>query len=134
MVVSSKNATIQISFLGYKKKVVQLGGQFKVRYYFGIWSNSIGWNVVTAEKMSNDGVVSVRDRSTAVSRIELKGMEEMMTTSVEEMLQGRMGNVDITAVSGDPGAGLNIRIRGTATLNAKNDPMILVNGYHTTHP
>jgi len=51
-----------------------------------------------------------------------------MSTTVEDMLQGRIGNVDISSVSGDPGAGLNIRIRGTASLNARNQPLIVVNG------
>ena len=44
------------------------------------------------------------------------------------MLQGRLGGVDISTVSGDPGAGLSIRIRGTASLNSKNTPLIVING------
>jgi TonB-dependent SusC/RagA subfamily outer membrane receptor len=44
------------------------------------------------------------------------------------MLQGRLGNVDISSFSGDPGSGLNIRIRGTASLNARNQPLIVING------
>ncbi len=128
MVVSSENATIQISYLGYKSKTIKLNGQKRLDVPLKSEATSLEEVVVTAQKISNDGVLAVRDRGTAVSRVELKDMEEIMTTSVEEMLQGRMGNVDITAISGDPGAGLNIRIRGTATLNAKNDPMILVNG------
>jgi TonB-dependent SusC/RagA subfamily outer membrane receptor len=58
----------------------------------------------------------------------MKDMKSLMSTSVEDLLQGRLGNVDISSVSGDPGAGLNIRIRGTATLNARNTPLIVING------
>src|SRR5690606_1675924 len=89
---------------------------------------AVGDVVVTGAKMGNDGMTSVRDRATAVTRLELKGMESVMSTSVEDMLQGRLGNVDISSVSGDPGAGLNIRIRGTASLNARNQPLIVING------
>ncbi|HEY3371228.1 MAG TPA: SusC/RagA family TonB-linked outer membrane protein, partial [Prolixibacteraceae bacterium] len=65
---------------------------------------------------------------TSVARIDMKDMTALMSTSVEDLLQGRMGNVDISSISGDPGAGLNIRIRGTATLNARNNPLIVING------
>jgi TonB-dependent SusC/RagA subfamily outer membrane receptor len=50
------------------------------------------------------------------------------TTTVEEMLQGRTGGVDISSVSGDPGEDLNIRISDTLSLNANNFPLIIVNG------
>jgi hypothetical protein len=60
--------------------------------------------------------------------MEFKEMKAVMTTTVEEMLQGRMGNVDITAMSGDPGAGINIKIRGSSSLNSRNNPLIVVNG------
>ncbi|NJK84641.1 MAG: TonB-dependent receptor [Bacteroidales bacterium] len=73
-------------------------------------------------------MVAIRDRAASIARLEMKDMEASMTTTVEEMLQGRLGNVDITAFSGDPGAGLNIKIRGTATLSAKNSPLIVING------
>ena len=84
--------------------------------------------VIVGEKMGNDGITSVRDRATSVARIEMDGLQSVMSTPVEDMLQGRIGNVDISSVSGDPGAGLNIRIRGTASLNARNQPLIVING------
>ena len=88
----------------------------------------MGAVTIVGEKMGNDGVIPIRDRAVPVGRIEFDNLSSSMTTSVEEMLQGRLGNVDITAISGDPGAGLNIRIRGTATLNARNSPLIVING------
>lgn len=128
MSVTSIEAKIQVSFIGYTKKVLTVGS--KKNFNIVLDSESLGLEeiVIRGEKMGNDGVIKVRDRATAVSRIELQDMESVQTTSVEEMLQGRISNVDIVAVSGDPGAGLNIRIRGTATLNANNEPLIVVNG------
>jgi len=43
-------------------------------------------------------------------------------------LQGRLSGVDIVANSGEPGAGLSIRIRGTSSLNASSEPLIVING------
>jgi TonB-linked SusC/RagA family outer membrane protein len=120
--------SVQISFIGYKKFVFSIDNRNTINVSLELESTSLEAVKITASKVSNDGVTQVRDRTTAVARIELKEMKSVMSTTVEEMLQGRMGNVDITSVSGDPGAGLNIRIRGTASLNAKNNPLIVVNG------
>jgi len=119
---------VQVSFIGYKKQSFAIDGRTTIDIKLETESIAVGDVVVTGNKMGNDGTTQVRDRATAVTRLELKGMETVMSTSVEDMLQGRLGNVDISSVSGDPGAGLNIRIRGTASLNARNKPLIVING------
>ena len=128
LAVSNRDATVQVSYLGYTTQVFELAGRNKLNVDLVEESIKMQEVVVTADKLGNDGIISVRDRATAVSRLEMKEMNELMTSSVEEMLQGRLGGVDIAAISGDPGAGVNIRIRGTASLNARNEPLILVNG------
>ncbi len=126
--ISDVNNEVQVSFIGYKKHTFLVGNRTQINIELETESIAFDDIVVTAAKMSHDGITSVRDRATAVTRLELKGLESVMSTSVEDMLQGRLGNVDISSVSGDPGAGLNIRIRGTASLNARNQPLIVVNG------
>ncbi|MEN8155842.1 MAG: SusC/RagA family TonB-linked outer membrane protein [Bacteroidota bacterium] len=126
--VSSSSATVMFVYIGYEKQRIQLSGQKTVNVKLKSQSTRFEEVVVVGEKMGHDGVVAVRDRATAVSRIELDELKTQLTPTVEELLQGRITNMDITATSGDPGAGLNIRIRGTATLNARNDPLIVVNG------
>jgi len=128
IMVSSPNAVVQVSYLGYASQIFELNGKSRLNVTLEETSALLEAVVITAEKIGNDGIIAVRDRATAVSRLEMKEMGELMTTTVEDMLMGRIGNVDISAISGDPGAGLNIRIRGTATLNARNNPLILVNG------
>lgn len=125
--VSSKDATVQVSSLGYKKQLFELAGRNKLEVVLEDESIKMDEVVVTAKKIGNDGV-AIRDRATAITRLEMVEMNELMTSTVEEMIQGRLGGVDIAAISGDPGAGVNIRIRGTASLNARNQPLILVNG------
>jgi TonB-linked SusC/RagA family outer membrane protein len=126
--VSSTEAKIQISFIGYKIQVINVGN--KSRFEIELEEESTGLDevIVRGEKMGNDGVIAIRDRATSIARLEFQDLKVSQTTTVEEMLQGRISNVDITSVSGDPGAGLNIRIRGTASLNANNEPLIVVNG------
>jgi TonB-linked SusC/RagA family outer membrane protein len=80
--------------------------------------------------------VAERNSTLAYSKISAKEMEEMQATSIDQALQGRMAGVDIAANSGDPGAGMQIRIRGTSSINSSNDPLIVVDGmpYETEVP
>jgi TonB-linked SusC/RagA family outer membrane protein len=126
--VSDLKNNIQVSMIGYKKQTFLANGRTRINVVLEFESSTFDEVVVTASKIGNDGLTSVRDRATAVQRLEMGELKSVMSTSVEDMLQGRLGNVDISSFSGDPGSGLNIRIRGTATLNAKNQPLIVING------
>lgn len=126
--VTNVNNPIQVSFISYKKQTFMVEGRTEIDCYLEPESLEMEEVVVVGAKMGNDGLTAVRDRATAVARIELDDLKSVMSTTVEDMLQGRIGNVDISSVSGDPGAGLNIRIRGTASLNARNQPLIVING------
>ena len=126
--VSDVKNPIQVSFIGYKKQTLMVEGRSQIDINLDPETIDMQEVVVVGAKVGNDGYTNVRDRATSVVRMELKDMKFVMSTTVEDMLQGRFGNVDISSVSGDPGAGLNIRIRGTASLNARNQPLIVING------
>jgi TonB-linked SusC/RagA family outer membrane protein len=77
-----------------------------------------------------------RKLTTAVASIDAKQLEEMQAASIDQALQGRLAGVDITANSGDPGAAMNIRIRGVSSINSTGNPLIVVDGmpYETEIP
>lgn len=122
------NNPIQFSYIGYEKVTTYAAGKTTINIELRSSSQTLGEVVVSGAIMANDGLTPIRDRATGVARLEVEDLATQMGTSVESMMQGRVANVDISSVSGDPGAGLNIRIRGTATLNARNTPLIVVNG------
>ncbi len=126
--VSDVRNEIQISYIGYKKQTFLIEGRARINIKLEYESSMMDEFVVVGSKLGHDGLIDVRDRGTAVQRIELADLKSVMSTTVEDMLQGRLGNVDISSFSGDPGSGLNIRIRGTASLNARNQPLIVING------
>ncbi len=126
--VSNVNNDVQVSFISYQKQTIKVADRTQIDFQLQTEAMGLDEVIIVGEKMGHDGITSVRDRATAVARIEMDGLKSVMSTSVEDMLQGRIGNVDISSVSGDPGAGLNIRIRGTASLNARNQPLIVING------
>lgn len=51
-----------------------------------------------------------------------------LVTNAQDMMQGKIAGVSVTTSSGTPGAGANIRIRGGSSLNASNDPLIVIDG------
>lgn len=54
---------------------------------------------------------------------------EWTAPSVEDALQGRIAGLDIAASSGDPGAGMSLRIRGTTSMTGSSQPLIVVDGF-----
>ncbi|MEJ8763665.1 TonB-dependent receptor [Phocaeicola sp. HCN-40430] len=57
-----------------------------------------------------------------------KVLKDIPVTSFEQALQGSAPGVTVNASSGQPGAGLSIRVRGTGSMNASNDPLYVIDG------
>lgn len=68
------------------------------------------------------------DLTGSVTAISAKDFNEGNITSPEQLIQGKTSGIQITTNSGAPGAGSTIRIRGGASLNASNDPLIVIDG------
>lgn len=68
------------------------------------------------------------DLTGSVTAISAKDFNEGSITSPEQLIQGKASGIQITNNSGAPGAGSTIRIRGGASLNASNDPLIVIDG------
>ena len=88
--VSNVNNPIQISFIGFQKQTFYVRGRSTINFQLQPETVEMEEVVIVGEKMGNDGITSVRDRATSVARIELDGMKSVMSTTVEDMLQGRM--------------------------------------------
>jgi TonB-linked SusC/RagA family outer membrane protein len=85
--------------------------------------------VITAERMHSEGTFAIpqREISTAVQTINMEEMEGIQVTSIDDALQGRLSGLDIVANSGDIGSGATMRVRGATSINASNEPLIVVN-------
>ncbi|MCL3779350.1 TonB-dependent receptor [Prolixibacteraceae bacterium JC049] len=129
--VNIENAILNVSFIGYKDQVIKLSGQKIVNVALGTGDQKIDEVVITATvDKANDGYMQIdrKELASAITKVELKDVAVSSATSVEEMMQGRATGVQLTAASGDPGSGYTIRIRGAASINASNDPLIVVDG------
>ncbi|WP_114783025.1 SusC/RagA family TonB-linked outer membrane protein [Botryobacter ruber] len=121
---------LAVSFIGYKKIVQEIGGRTVFNFKLESSANQLQEVVVVARQTSSNGLMEVEKRSSTVSvaKIDARELEEMSSSSIDQAIQGRLPGVDIAANSGDPGAGMQIRIRGTSTINGSSDPLIVVDG------
>ncbi len=74
------------------------------------------------------GSVKKNDLSGSVVAIKAEDMNKGAVTSPQELIQGKVPGLYVSVGDGQPGAGSNIRIRGGASLNASNDPLIVIDG------
>jgi len=128
--VTGKGSVITYSYISYKTQKKTVGNSEVINIALEDESQNISEVTVTARKQVNTGIANIaeRDMSYATSKIDTKELEGLQVSSIDEALQGRMAGVDIVANSGEPGAGMSIRIRGTTSINNGSDPLIVVDG------
>jgi TonB-dependent starch-binding outer membrane protein SusC len=119
--------TVEISLLGYTKQEVQaniLNGA-KTNMDFTLATNS---KLVDEVVVIGYGTVKKEDLTGSVSVVESKDFNKGVISSPDQLIQGKAAGVVITPTGGAPGSGGTIRIRGGASLNASNDPLIVIDG------
>jgi TonB-linked SusC/RagA family outer membrane protein len=136
-VTSTKNK-VSATFVGYKSIDFNIGSRSTINFELEAGGAEMDMVVVSAGRGVNNGLNATPERklTTAVASIDAKQLEEMQAASIDQALQGRLAGVDITANSGDPGAAMNIRIRGVSSINSTGNPLIVVDGmpYETEIP
>ena len=128
--LTAAHTMLKISYIGYKTEEFAISGQSYLDVKLKEETQLLEEVVITGEGKKVGGFIPVteRDLTSAVSTVNMKELEEVQVSNVGELLQGRASNVDITMASGDPGAGMSIRIRGTASISGSNQPLIVVDG------
>jgi TonB-linked SusC/RagA family outer membrane protein len=136
--ISNPKNKILVSYIGHKSITQSLNGKTTLNIQLVSTNSDMDEIIVVADKKSDNGMmpISERDRTFAAATISAKEMEEMQSTSIDQALQGRLPGLDITASSGDPGAAMSIKIRGTSSINSSDNPLIVVDGmpYETEIP
>ncbi|OOG65905.1 TonB-dependent receptor [Flavobacterium sp. A45] len=117
------NGVLIISFVGYKTREVEVAGRTKIDVKIEEISNSLKEVVVIGY-----GAVRKEAVTGSVSTISGKELGEFASGNVTQALQARLPGVELTQTSTKPGASMQIRIRGTRSLTASNDPLIVLDG------
>lgn len=124
----SKNLKIRVSYIGMKTVTVNYTGQTHQNFNME-GATTIQEVKVVGQRGGRDGMGITRmEQTSSVQRLEMSEIVETQpVTSVEEALQGQIAGLDIN-LGGDPGARSSIRIRGTSSLSASNEPLIVIDG------
>ncbi|SEF85478.1 TonB-linked outer membrane protein, SusC/RagA family [Sphingobacterium lactis] len=122
-IVSTKDDVLQVSFIGYGKKVVHAKLGQAVTIQLQPLENLVDEVVVIGY-----GEVKKKDLTGSVSIVNVEDLQNIPVPRVDQMLQGRIAGAEIVSSSGEPGAGTSIRIRGTRSISATNEPLYVVDG------
>src|SRR5574344_83620 len=116
------NATIVVSYVGYKSQSVSVNGRSEIKVTLVEDKKVLDEIVVVGY-----GVQRKSDVTGALTRVNEKELNKRPVNNAFEALQGKAAGVDITS-SERPGTVGNIRIRGNRSLNASNTPLYVVDG------
>ncbi|MDZ7899735.1 MAG: TonB-dependent receptor plug domain-containing protein [Arcicella sp.] len=117
------NATLVYSFVGFAKQSIAIGNKSVIDVVLVSDNKALEEVVVVGY-----GTQKVKDATGSVTSLGSKDFNRGVIASPEQLLQGRAAGIQITPASGEPGAGVNIRIRGTGSIRAGNNPLFVVDG------
>lgn len=117
------NATLVFSFIGYKTQEVAVGSQSSVNVRMELDVTALSEVVVIGY-----GSTTVKDATGAVTAVTAADFNGGVISSPEQLIQGKTAGVQITSTSGAPGAGVQLRIRGTTSIRSNNNPLFVVDG------
>jgi len=120
--VASKS-TLIVRYLGYLTEEVPVSG--KTTLVILLKEDAIALGEVVA---IGYGTVKKNDATGSISAIKPDALNKGLTTNPQDMLVGKIAGVNVTTNDGTPGGGSTIRIRGGSSLNASNDPLIVIDG------
>ncbi|SFF91858.1 iron complex outermembrane recepter protein [Salegentibacter agarivorans] len=111
------------SFVGFAQQEISVDGRTTINATMAEDASALSEVVVIGY-----GNVERRDATGAVSTVSTEDFNRGVVASPEELIQGRTAGLQVTTTSGEPGGGVNIRIRGTTSVRGGNDPLFVVDG------
>ncbi len=117
------NGILVFSFVGMTAQEVAVGGRSTLNITLADDAALLDEVVVVGY-----GTQKIKDATGAVATIGAKDFNKGVINNPEQLLQGRVAGVQMTPNSGEPGAGVNINIRGTTSIRGNNGPLYVVDG------
>ena len=121
--VSSEDAVLSFSFVGYLTEKIEVGNQTAINVTMEL--DAIGIEEVVA---IGYGTMKKSDLTGAIVSVDSEELQKSITNTFDQALQGRAAGVQVTLNSGQPGAASSVRIRGTSSLLGTNEPLYIIDG------
>lgn len=119
----SSDAILVFSYIGLKTQEVSASGKSVINVTLKDDSAELKEVVVIGY-----GSVKKKDATGAVDQIGAKNFDNVSSPSPAQLLRGKVAGVQVTQSSGEPGAGVAIRVRGNSSIRSGNGPLIVVDG------
>ncbi len=120
-IMAKPGAALTVTYVGYKAAKATAANGMTVTLQED--SQTLGDVVVIGY-----GTVKKNDLTGSVTAIKPDEKNHGLVTNAQDLMQGKIAGVNVTTGSGAPGTGATIRIRGGSSLNASNDPLIVIDG------
>lgn len=120
-IAADAKSELEISYVGYETVKIQAQPNLLVQ----LKNESQTLNDVV---VIGYGVAKKNDLTGSVTAIKPDEKNRPLVSSAQEMMQGKIAGVNVTTSNGGPGGGATIRVRGGSSLNANNDPLIVIDG------
>ena len=117
------DAILSISFVGYKTCEIRVAG--KTSFTITLEDDT---ELLDEVVVIGYGTARQSDVTGSISSMRGDKLREVPATNITYALQNRVAGVDLSQTSSQPGATTQIRIRGTRSLTASNDPLIVLDG------
>ena len=121
---AKRGDVLVITYVGYNAQELQINNEIDAL------SISLQPEASQLEEVVLIGYGSVRkgDVSTAVAVVDSEDLANQVTTGFDQAITGKVAGVQVLQTSGSPGGNISIRVRGTASINAGNDPLYVIDG------
>ena len=121
------NAILQISYIGYNTQEIPVGNKTTINVNLKEDTQALDEVVVVAY-----GTQKARSVTGSMSKLDASELSDMPVSQIGEKLQGKFSGVQINQANGEPNGGLVIRVRGAASINGGNEPLVVIDGFPTT--
>ncbi len=119
----AEDATLIFSYVGFQTKAIEVKGKTVISVTLTEDAAQLETVVVIGY-----GTQSIKDATGAVAVVSSKDFNQGAIVSPEQLIQGKTAGVQITQASGEPGAGVSLRIRGTTSVRSNNNPLFVIDG------
>lgn len=122
--VPSQNASLTIKYVGYQQQVIRIPGQTVLNIKLKAETQMLNEAVVVGY-----GQINRRDITGSVASVKMEDLNKAPVRSFDEALAGRVAGVQVSSTDGQPGAGINIIVRGANSLTQDNSPLYVIDGF-----
>ena len=119
----ASGSTLVYSYIGYASQQIAYTGQATIDVVLDEDAQALDEVVIIGY-----GQTTVKDATGAVAAVTSEDFNAGVIASPEQLIQGKTAGVQITETSGAPGAGIDVRIRGTNSVRSNNNPLFVVDG------